>query len=351
MNPDAKPLLPIRGRRERAAVSVSAHELCRFEPFLENSDLPWLVRPAALGVDLPAWLRNNRAMVSDRLRQHGGLLFRGFDVGPADRFEACITAISDKLLEYEYRSTPRTRVAGRIYTSTEYPPSRSIPLHNEMSYARAWPLKIWFHALRVAARGGQTPLADSRKVFARLGPRLRDRFAARQVMYVRNYGHGVDLPWQEVFQTNDRREVERFCGRVGIEFEWKSDDRLTTRQVCQAAAVHPQTGEPVWFNQAHLFHISSLDEASRNLLLERFGEDELPRNACFGDGAPIETDALDKIRDAYDREKIVFGWEPGDVLLLDNMRVAHGRQPFEGERRVLAGMAEPYGAADACVEM
>ena len=348
---NVKPALRIAKRAERPSITVAAGSVCRFEPLADGRELPWLVQPMMADVDLAAWLRNNKDAVGDQLRTHGGLLFRGFQVNGTDPFEACVKALSGSLLEYEYRSTPRTRVAGSIYTSTEYPPSRSIPMHNEMSYARAWPLKLWFHAVTPATRGGQTPLADSRKVLARISPRVRDTFAARQVMYVRNYGHGVDLPWQEVFQTTERLEVERLCRKVGMDLEWKTDDRLTTRHICQAIAPHAQTGEPVWFNQAHLFHVTSLDDASRELLLQRFGESELPRNAYYGDGSPIDAAVLDEIRQAYAAETVVFEWQTGDLLLLDNMRTAHGRQSFEGPRRLLAGMAERHGQADTCVEM
>jgi alpha-ketoglutarate-dependent taurine dioxygenase len=346
-----KPALGIVARGERKSIAVSPGSLCRFEPLSDGGELPWLVQPTVPNLDLAAWLRNNRVLVGDRLRVHGGLLFRGFVVGGTEQFEGCVKALSGTLLEYEYRSTPRTRVSGSIYTSTEYPPTRSIPMHNEMSYARAWPLKLWFYSVTPATTGGQTPIADSRKVLERISRRVRNEFEARQVMYVRNYGHGVDLPWQEVFQTTEPLDVERLCRAVGMEFEWKSSDRLTTRHACQATANHPLTGEPLWFNQAHLFHVTSLDEASRDLLLQRFGERELPRNAYYGDGSPIEPAALDEIRDAYEREAVVFSWQPGDLLLLDNMRTAHGRRAFEGPRRLLAGMAERHGQADVCVEM
>jgi alpha-ketoglutarate-dependent taurine dioxygenase len=309
-----------------------------------------VVQPRLPGLSLATWLGQNKELVGTRLREHGGLLFRGFIVGGPPEFEQCIKAVSGELLEYVYRSTPRTRVSGAIYTSTSYPPSRSIPLHNEMSYSNSWPLKIWFQSVQTAVQGGRTPLADSRRVFNRISPAIREKFARRRVMYVRNYGQGLDLPWQEVFQTAEKAEVESLCRRTGIDFVWTGDDGLTTRQTCQGVATHPQTGEQVWFNQAHLFHVSSLDPDSRDLLIDRFTEAGLPRHAFYGDGEQIETSFLDEIREAYARETVLFPWKEGDVLFLDNMLTAHGREPFEGPRKVLAGMAERCGG-DVCVEM
>jgi hypothetical protein len=161
---------------------------------------------------------------------------------------------------------------------------------------------------------------------------------------VRNYGGGLDLPWQKVFGTADRGEVERFCQGAGIAYEWKADGELRTRQVCQAIAAHPRSGEVVWFNQAHLFHVSSLDPRTREGLLAVVPESDLPRNAYLGDGAPIDGGLLDEIREIYRQLAGGFPWLAGDIVLADNMLVAHGRTPFRGPRKVLVAMAEPYRA-------
>ena len=170
-------------------------------------------------------------------------------------------------------------------------------------------------------------------------------FAERGVMYVRNYGSGVHLPWEVVFQTKERSEVERFCQEQGIAFEWKPDGGLRTRQVCQGVAVHPHTGETLWFNQAHLFHVSSLGASARQSLQELFREEELPRHAHFGDGSTIPEEVLEQVREAFRAECIEYPWQRGDVLLVDNMLVAHGRSPYSGPRRVLVAMAEPFSTA------
>jgi alpha-ketoglutarate-dependent taurine dioxygenase len=211
-----------------------------------------------------------------------------------------------------------------------------------MSYARNWPMKAWFYCERPAVSGGETPLADSRRVFQGIPAEIRDRFLSRDVLYVRNYGGRLDLDWQTVFRTPHPVEVEAYCRRAGIELEWRGGGRLRTRQRCQAVATHPRTGERVWFNQAHLFHISSLASSAREILLSELAEDDVPRNAYYGDGSPIEEGVLDEIRAVYDRETQRFRWREGDILMVDNMLVAHGRTPFQGPRRLLVGLAEPF---------
>lgn len=339
-----KPLPKSLGAIRRKAVDVSADSLVRFESLEGGGDLPRVVQAALPGVDLKTWLRENRERIEETLRRHGGILFRGFDVRTEQDLEALVAALSGELLEYTYRSTPRTNVSGRIYTSTEYPADQTIPMHNEMSYTASWPLKIWFFCMKAAPEGGETPIADSRRVYRRIDPEVRRRFADLGVLYVRNYGGGVDLSWQEVFQTSDRAEAEAMCRQAGIELEWLGGDRLRTRQVCQGVATHPRTGEPVWFNQAHLFHVSNLPAEAQAALLASFAPEDLPRNTYYGDGSPIEAEALAEIRRAYDEESVVFPWRDGDVALLDNMLVAHGRKPFKGPRKVVVGMAEPVAA-------
>lgn len=331
---------------QKLGVDPVGQTAVKIDHLASDRPLPLLVEPLESGVDLTIWAAHNRALIETNLLKYGGILFRNFEVKSIGVFENFIRAISGKLLDYSYRSTPRSHVSGKIFTSTEYPADQSIPFHNEMSYSRSWPMKIWFFSVKSADQGGETPIADSRNVFNRIDPAIRARFAEKRVMYVRNYGEGIDLSWQNVFQTTVQAEVEAFCRSTGIEFEWKGKDRLRTRQVCQAVAAHPKTGEMVWFNQAHLFHISSLPPLIREFLLAEFSKDGVPRNTYYGDGSPIEDGVLDEIRAAYEQESIIFPWQEGDILMLDNMLTAHGRRPFAGSRKVVVGMAEPFDGMD-----
>jgi alpha-ketoglutarate-dependent taurine dioxygenase len=161
-------------------------------------------------------------------------------------------------------------------------------------------------------------------------------------MLVRNFGTGYGLSWQTAFQTDDPSEVNRHCAISGIEYEWLFPERLRTRQRRPAVSRHPVTGECVWFNHATFFHISTLDAEMRAGLLAELREEDLPYNTYYADGSSIEPRALEIVRQAYEEETIKFRWQRGDVLLLDNMLVAHGRSPFRGTRQIVVGMAEPY---------
>lgn len=305
-----------------------------------DGPLPLVVRPAVKGLSLVKWAAANAVFIESYLTRNGAILFRDFALSAVEEFEQLIEAVSGPLLDYSYRSTPRSVISGKIYSSTEYPAHQSIPLHNENSYSLSWPMKIWFFSLQVAEQGGETPIADSRKIYHAIPPEIRDCFVRKGLMYARNYGSGLDLPWQDVFQTSSRAVVENYCRQSEMEFEWTGDDQLRTRQRCQVVERHPATGEMVWFNQAHLFHISRLPAEVRDWLLAAFGEHNLPRNVYFADGSPIDPAMLDEISRACDEQSVVFPWSAGDVLMLDNMLAAHGRKPFAGKRKVVVGMAE-----------
>jgi hypothetical protein len=300
---------------------------------------PEIISAPDSALDLATYLDSCRESIDQMLCDAGAVLLRGFAVRTPADFQTAVRSSAKTLLSYNYRSTPRTEEISGVYTSTEYPPAEEIPLHNENSYAQAWPMRIWFFCQQPAMAGGATPIADSREVASKLDPLLVQRFADLGVMYVRNYRKGMDLPWQEVFQTGEKADVERFCQQAGITCEWRGEE-LRTRQVCQGVATHPRTGAVVWFNQAHLFHPTALDDEVREVMLGLFGLEGLPRYACYGDGSPIADEDLAAIRDAYQAGMVDVDWEQGDVLMLDNMLAAHGRRPFTPPRRVLVAMTE-----------
>jgi hypothetical protein len=287
------------------------------------------------------WTEENKKDVESFLTTSGALLIRGLNISDSNEFGQVLKILfGEDLANYTYRSTPRTEVNSKVYTATEYPASEVIPQHNENAYSNAWPMRIGFICLIPAAKMGNTPISDSRVAYNEIPKEIREEFEQKKIMYVRNYSD-MDLPWQEVFQTDTKAEVEKFCKENRLEYEWTANG-LRTKQVNQASILHPVTKEKLWFNQAHLFHASSLDKELQEGLIDLLGEEYLPRNTFFGDGTPIDLAALTVIRDVYERTKFTFDWKKQDLLLLDNMLYTHGREPYEGTRQVLVGMARKY---------
>lgn len=321
------------------------HQALVEEAFLRpDVALPLVIRPLVDGVDLSGWIRTNYEEVQRKLLKYGGMLFRGFDLRNSVDFDGVVSNIPIELMYYMEGATPRTELGGKIYTSTEFPSDQAIALHNELCYVTTWPMKIWFFCADPAEIGGETPIGDVRKVLKRLRPETRRKFDEKSWMLVRNFSDQMGLPWQRSYRVSTRENAESYFRAARIESEWKDGERLKTRQVRPCVATHPFTGEQVWFNHVAFWHASSLEPKLREMLLEDLGEEGLPFSTYYGDGSRIEDEVIDELREAYRQETVAFQWQRGDLLMLDNMLVAHGRFPFKGPRVVLTAMGEPYSA-------
>ena len=323
------------------AVNMSEAKLVEAAPLRPDTGLPLVVRPSLGDVSLAEWASHNRDYIERSLLRHGGILFRGFGLADHDDFDRFLTAVALERMYYMEGATPRVELREKVYTSTEYPSDQSIALHNELNYVVTWPMKILFFCVTAAETGGETPIADVRRVYDRIDPKIRQRFSEKGWMLVRNFGEHMSLPWQTSFRLDTRAEMEEYCRKARVVCEWRGGDRLTTRQVRPAVRRHPRTGEMVWFNHVAFWHVSSLAPEVREMFLAEFQTEDLPYNTYYGDGQPIEDSVVEELREAYRQETVAFLWEPGDLLMMDNMLVAHGRSPFTGPRKILVGMGEP----------
>jgi len=290
---------------------------------------------------LGRWLAGNLDAVKSRLVRDGAVLLRGFDAAGDDLAEVVLGQIGQELLDDAFWSTPRKGVKGKTFTATEFASNRTIALHSEMAYMPAWPRLVAFHALEVADEGGETTVCNLDVASAAMGE-VAAKFAVKDVIYQRNYHKGIDIPWQKAFRTEDRDEVDAIASRNGMAVKWLPDGVLQTEH-CAQGTVADEAGRALWFNQAHVFHASALG-AARAQLVQLLGADKLPRNAIFADRSPIADADMAHVHACFDGATAAMGWRPGDVLVLDNMRFAHGRAPFKGQRKLHVAMADAQTA-------
>ncbi len=333
----AKPSLFAKTKLPQAVFITEKTEMTSSYVLNEEKNFPFVFE-ARIKLNAPLWIQQNIEEINEKLLKHGAVLLRGFDAKTAEDFALSVEKCGETL-PYQERSSPRTAVAGNIYTSTEYPPDQEIFFHNENSYAHRFPRKLYFYCMVEPQTGGATPLADVRKVLRLIPPEILEKFERKSVLYVRNFGAELGLSWREVFQTGNRAEVEQICENSGYTTEWNGEN-LRTERIGQAIFQHPQTGEKVWFNHAVFFHVSTHAPEVRDALLAQFAPEELPHNTFYGNGEPIEPEVLDIVREGYRAASVFFSWRERDLLIVDNILTAHARATFSGQRKILVAMTD-----------
>lgn len=311
--------------------------------FASQQIMPLIVEDTSGKTNLLEWAADHRETILACQTTYGAVLFRGFDFSGREAFEEFITITSCSPISYSERSSPRESVGGKIYTSTSYRADQGIFLHNEQSYNLSFPRCIYFYSDTVAEQGGETPMADTRKIFARLPEALQCKLMDKGYLYQRNFNRSFGLTWQEAFQLEDKESVSQYCRDNHIDYHWHdsdSDIKLTTRQRREAVAVHPITGEKCWFNHCTFFNFYTLEPEIQEALKLTFDLQDMPNHTLLGDGSELSEHEVDQLKDAYLKEKVMVPWRKNDVLMMDNILSSHGRESFTGERLVLVGMSD-----------
>ena len=271
--------------------------------------------------------------------RNGGVLFRGFNIDSAAKFDKVIRSLSKNTINYKDGNSPRDKISDRVYTSTEYPHALTITQHNELSYSKKWPRYLIFCCVIQPEAGGQTPLTDGRKVFLEVSNDIKYAFEEKKIKYIRNLpnGYGIGKSWQDTFETNCKYEVEAFCAEMDICYGWGENDSLHLEQIGPTYIRHPNKQHYVWFNQVNQFHTSTLPKSIFTSLQEVCGNDKLsyPHYVVYADSTEIPPKYIQEIESVIADNTSSFDWERGDVLLIDNVGLMHGRRPFEGNRKIL----------------
>ena len=333
--PDERPADPVRRFQRRAVALLDPTTLLRDD----GSAVPALVssfRPANPQADPVLLLADNRDLIRDSLSASGAVLVRDLVITAPTELEAIAQALFGSVLTYTERTSPRSTVEGRIYTSTDYPSEEMLPLHNENSYAASWPRWIAFFCVTAPVEGGCTPLADIGEICARLPGELRATFERRGLQYVRKFGGPLGLSAAAAFGAADLPTIERLLQPAGYSIELARSGQLITRRCAAAVRFHPDNGTPIWFNHAHFFGTTEA-QLTRKYSLPR---EDLPTRALHRDGQEIAPHFVATLNDVYAAAEHRFAWRSGDLLLLDNMRIAHGRDAFRPPRRIWVAMSE-----------
>lgn len=313
-------------------VELRPHSLAR----LEATPTP--------GVDAAAWVAGHRHEIGESVDRHGALLVRGLRFASRQQAIAAVQEIVGAGHTEREGFAPRDQYAPGVYSSSHWPADQPMCMHHELSYAAEPPRLMVFACLTPPTRGGVTGLADARAVLADLPPDLVQRFERDGWRLTRRYNPFVGLGWEDAFGTGEAAEVERYCAARGIEARWDADGGLCTTQTCPAVLAHPDSGEHCWFNQIAFLNAWTMAPDVREFLTAEFGPDGLPFNTFHGDGTPLVPATVELINEVYDKHTVREPWQHGDLLVVDNIRTAHSREPYRGEREIVVGLGGPLAA-------
>lgn len=292
------------------------------------------------------WLAAHRDALRSLLLVHGHFFLRGLPVASSEDFAVVRDVLLAERAQYKEKATPRSSYGNDIFSSTDLPSIHAIRLHNENSYTLDFPGVLAFACIEAPSSGGATTIADVRRVLAAIPPALVARFREHGWLLARNYNKHISLSWATAFGTDDRARVEAYGAQQLVAIRWKEDDCLATTQRRPAIVAHPVTGEEVWFNHVAFWNSASLDDDVREVLVDTYGAEGLPFETYLGDGQALTHEEVRQLNEAYDFATCREAWRPGDVMVIDNILCAHGRDAFEGPRRVLVAMGEPVSLLD-----
>ena len=304
-----------------------------------------MLRADATG-DAPSWAAEHREALRAVVAEHGSVLVRGLELRDAAETGAVFQRLATGLMTEREAFASRQTYADGVYSATKWPANQPMCMHHELSYTLEFPGLLLFACLSPPTAGGATAVADSPTVLDALPTELVDRFEREGWLLTRSYNDEIGASFAEAFGTEDRGAVERYCRANAIEFAWQPDGELRTRQRRSAVVRHPVTGQRCWFNQIPFLNEWTIAPEVREYLVDVYGADGLPFNTRFGNGDPIGQDVVELLNKVYEDNTAREPWQAGDLLLVDNVRTAHSREPFQGPREVLAAMADPVRLAD-----
>ena len=290
------------------------------------------------GGDLAAFLSANKAAVDAALADAGALLFRGFDVPDPMAFDAAVEGYGEAGFTYEdsLSNAVRTNITPRVFTANEAPPTTEIFLHHEMAQTPLYPAKLFFYCEIAPGGGGATPICRSDWVLDRLtqdAPEFVARVEAEGVRYTNvmpgddDAGSGQGRSWRSTLSVGDQAGAEARLKELGYSWDWQEDGSLRATTPALQAVRLLADGRKTFFNQLIAAFRGWAD--SRN---------DPNKAITFGRGEAITSEDMAPAIALADELTHDLQWQAGDVALIDNFLVMHGRRPFEGKRRVLASL-------------
>ena len=322
-------------------LSVSRH-LTHFSQSMTDKNSPVQVQIEATitnAESAASWLSSERERLLNILAREGAVLLRGLPLSNALDFDACVVALELENFTYAESLSNAVRVnkTERVFTANEAPPELEIFLHHEMAQTPTYPSKLLFFCEHSSDTGGSTPLCQSERLLKQLRdkvPQLIDDLQSKGVQYTNvmpasaDLGSGQGRSWQNTLGSKSKTSAETRLRDLNYTWEWLQDENLKVTTPVLPAIRRLDDGRKVFFNQLIAAYQGWKDSRNQD-----------SKKIQFGDGSDITEESMDDVCEIAEKITYDHFWQKGDLLLVDNFLVMHGRRPFFGTRKVLASLS------------
>ncbi|MDO4641052.1 MAG: TauD/TfdA family dioxygenase [Neisseria sp.] len=207
-----------------------------------------------------------------------------------------------------------------------------VGLHCENGNSPFWPDLCWFYCQKAPKLGSQTTVCDGKIVYNYMSSKAKLAFLEQDIMYSRRV---EEKKWKTFAFHSLRDQVN---APTSIE-EITLDDLLSLIEDQPNTNIIVNKDHSVYYqfktSAIRSSHVNPLE--THNFANSIFG----PSNhyekpvITFANGESIPTEILEEVEDLCERFTDDIGWKDGDIVLIDNTRVMHGRRKIEDKARTI----------------
>ncbi|MFN6474484.1 MAG: TauD/TfdA family dioxygenase [Nostoc sp. SerVER01] len=256
-------------------------------------------------------LELDKEEIINLFKSYGILLFRGF-MANAEIFKEFSNSLSTDFINYAGGAFSRRVINGDETLLSVNDFKSEIKLHGEMYYQQNIPLMLWFFCANPPLKDGETTICDGRQFFNELSSSTKKLFRKNNLKFTVRMS---EEDWNKKYQTNDLSKLEEMCQKNNTHLQINADQSILLEYICPGII-------PSRCGKYQVFINSLLPTKQLS-----------PKILKFEDDSEIPDEVMSELNEIAEKITTEISWQKGDILMIDNTRILHGRRAFADDQR------------------
>jgi alpha-ketoglutarate-dependent taurine dioxygenase len=260
----------------------------------------------------------NRDQIVSEFKQKGALLFRGFNIDPEAfcQFSETLGKDFDDYKGGAFAGEKKNKDGTLLSVTGGTKQKFGIPLHGEMYYQHAPPKLLWFYCKTPPLKHGETTVCNGGDLFDALKPETKKIFMNNDLFYYRRYSR---KSWQGIFGSDKIVEIRDYLEANNQSMENVLKNSFVTSYKSKAVFTN-HLGRCIFINNIMVMVL--IDFVASYFVRVRLNENKRIPLLAY----------IDVLMSSH---KLTYRhqWQKGDILLIDNTTVMHGRKRIRDNKR------------------